>query len=119
MKSVQRRGSTGNWRGEGYYLPFESVHSWNSDQLSPRFVSAHLITSSFLVSDSLPSFCALSSSCQDRDAKERGSNEWYRRKKRMSLPLQKHDRAIRVEKGRRVFILFFFGFNISAQFVFH
>lgn len=92
---------TGN---RGWRIPstvsFECVHSQNSTQLPPRFVSVHLITvippSPWTTPRSI--FFTLGGGRQDHEAKGRGSNEWRRRKERMSLPLKKHDRPIHVDK---------------------
>lgn len=82
-------------------VPFETIHSRNSADLPSRFVFVHLITAAappstrywFLVASPF-----LLTDRQNWEAKERGSNEWRRRKERMNLPLEKHDRPIRMDK---------------------
>lgn len=87
-----------------YRFPLRASTPRNSAS-SPRFVSVHLITAippPLVPSPFFPEVWRIQEAGGQRREERRrreGSNEWRRRKERMScLPLEKHDRPIRMDK---------------------
>lgn len=97
-------GKGGGMKDTIYRFPLRASTPRNSAS-SPRFVSVHLITAippPLVPSPFFPEVWRIQEAGGQRREERRrreGSNEWRRRKERMScLPLEKHDRPIRMDK---------------------